>query len=116
MPSKLNLDKTKVGDEKVNRMHKVIFDSRSILIKPKVDASDKELHRRNGMLNAQKNLTKYLNENKTLSKNKLSFVPSKLGQLTKNNLGVKKNVIEMRQENVDLDKEITPESVNEIMK
>lgn len=42
--------------------HKVYMEPRVLLIKPTVDASDKELHRRNDMLNAEKNLRKYLNQ------------------------------------------------------
>ena len=42
--------------------HRVLVDSRVVLIKPQVDASDKELHWRNNMLNAEKNMRKYLDE------------------------------------------------------
>ena len=52
------------------------MEPRVLLIKPTVDASDKELHRRNDMLNAEKNLRKYMEQNE---KGKSSFVPSRLG-------------------------------------
>ena len=69
--------------------HKVLFDQRVILIKPTVDASDKELHKRNDMLNAEKNLRLYLND----KLKKAPFVPTQLGQLSKFDNGVKANVI-----------------------
>ena len=57
--------------------HKVFFDQRVIIIKPQIDASDKEIHFRNNMLNAEKKLKKYIDEE---GKGTFSaFVPTKLG-------------------------------------
>ena len=93
----------------------MVIDSRVILVKPLVDASDKELHKRNGMLNAQENLAKYLREEKAQNEDKISFVPNKLGQLSKHDRGVKKNVLNLKRDNIDLNKDISLESINEIL-
>ena len=68
------------------------------MIKPHIDASDKELHKRNEMMNAEKNLKKYFEEEGCHMDSRKSFVPTKLGQLTKNSYGVKMNVINTKQE------------------
>ena len=96
--------------------HKVHFEQRVLLIKPTVDASNKELHSRNNMLNAEKNLKKYLNEEAQDTSSKTSFVPRKLGQMTKNDLGVKMNVVNLRQEGIDFNKEVSKAEVDELLK
>ena len=87
------------------QQHKVYHDSRVILIKPSIDASDKELHQRNNMLNAEKNLRKYLEEEGKVNPHK-AFVPNKLGKLSKNDTGVKMNVVETQTEDVNFNKDI----------
>ena len=53
------------------------YDQRVIVIKPQIDASNKEIHFRNNMLNAEKKLKKYVEEE---GKGSFSaFVPTKLG-------------------------------------
>lgn len=67
------------------------------MIKPTIDASDKELHYRNEFRHASKNLLQFIeadNRADYVTKEKL-FQPSQLGSYSKDNRGVKKNVITM---------------------
>lgn len=103
-------------DEEENKVaHKVYHDQRVVLIKPAIDASDKELHKRNEMMNAEKNLRKYFEEEGEHLDSRKSFVPVKLGQFSKKDFGVKMNVINSGQDKADFNKKITEEEVDHLI-
>lgn len=68
------------------------FDDNCVLVNPLVDASDKELCARNNFKTAGKNLVSFVeNGSQALFTNNV-FRPTKLGMLTKDNIGVVKNM------------------------
>lgn len=68
------------------------FDDNCILINPNIDASDKELHARNGYKTASKNLITFLQNGDQAVFMKNVIRPVNFGQLTKDNLGTSKSI------------------------
>ena len=62
------------------------------MINPNVDASDKELHARNGYKTAGKNLVSFLKNGDQATFARDVFRPARLGDLTKDNAGATKSV------------------------
>ncbi len=62
------------------------------MINPNVDASDKELHARNGYKTAGKNLVSFLKNGDQATFARDVFRPARLGDLTKDNHGATKSV------------------------
>ena len=58
-----------------------------MVIKPEVDSSDKELHLRNDMAYASKNLKRFIDSNSNVNFAQNVFRPSKLGEMTRDNVG-----------------------------
>jgi hypothetical protein len=68
-----------------------------ILIKPTIDASDKEIFKRNGYSTASKNIVDFLesgNREKFIAN---VFKPKYLGDFTNNSLGITKNITSHNQ-------------------
>ena len=68
------------------------FDDNCLLINPNIDASDKELHARNGYKTASKNLVSFLQNGDQALFMKNVVRPTSFGQLSKDNLGTTKSV------------------------
>ena len=69
-----------------------IFDDNVMLINPAIDASDKELHARNGFKTASKNLVQFIEQGDQATFANNIFRPQSLGTLTKDNIGSVKNI------------------------
>ena len=63
-----------------------------MLINPAIDASDKELHARNGFKTASKNLVQFVEQGDQATFANNIFRPQVLGVLTKDNIGSVKNI------------------------
>lgn len=69
-----------------------VFDDNVILLNPRIDCSDKEMHQRNGFKSTGQNLYAFFkNENAGFIDN--VYKPKQLGLLTKDNTGSIKNVV-----------------------
>lgn len=68
------------------------FDDNVILIKPNIDASDKEIYAKNGYRTASKNLVNFLESENRGSYIEHIFKPKHLGDFTNDNQGIIKNV------------------------
>ena len=96
--------------------HRVLYDGgQVILIKPTVDASDKELHRRNEMPNEVKFLKKYLDAEGFPADDNRYFVPKRLGQFSKDTQGTKLNVVDQKKEHMEFDQTVKPEAVDDLL-
>jgi hypothetical protein len=72
--------------------HKIAFENNVMLIKPTHDASDKEIHLRNDMGFASKNLLEFIANDENNHYRENIFQPEKLGNFTRDNVGTVKNV------------------------
>lgn len=69
-------------------MNKIMFEQQAVLIKPNIDASDKELHMRNKFNHQSKNMEQFIQAAyKDSDFVKQVFKPDRLGQLSKNYQG-----------------------------
>ena len=74
-------------------MNKVVLSENVVLIKPQIDASDKEIHMRNQFGHTSKNLLAFIQQSyKRSDFDRQVFKPRRLGELTKNNQGEAQNV------------------------
>jgi len=81
------------GQKKVVNEYNRIFDDNVLLINPKYDCSDKELHQRNGFKSAGANIYSFFsNGDKAVFVNDV-FKPDRLGDFTKDNQGQIKNML-----------------------
>lgn len=69
-----------------------IFDDNVILINPRVDCSDKEMHQRNGFKSAGQNLFSFFKNGNKAHFSANVFKPQQLGEFTKDNQGVIKHM------------------------
>ena len=97
--SSLNMSRQQFLDPNKSMMsnqpikQKRIFDDNVVLIKPTVDASDKEIYARNGYRTAAKNLVHFLESGSRAKFTDNVFKPKFLGDFTSNNNGIVKNVV-----------------------
>lgn len=69
-----------------------LFEDNIILINPMVDCSEKEIHQRNGFKSAGQNLVSFLQNGGTGCNADKVFIPERLGEMTKDNMGTIKAV------------------------
>ncbi len=69
-----------------------LYDDNIILIKPNIDASDKEIYARNGYRTASKNLVNFLESGNRGKFIENIFKPKYLGDFTNDNAGVHKSI------------------------
>lgn len=73
-----------------------------ILINPKYDCSDKELHQRNGFKSAGKNLHSFFSNGDKAVFVEGVFKPDRLGEFTKDDQGqIKHTILEARRQNFE---------------
>lgn len=80
---------------KTKSLHAMAAPDSTVLIKPGIDASDKEMHYRNQFAHISTNMTNFMEaafrDSDVL---KTVFKPKRLGQLTKDNVGVHLNTLD----------------------
>ena len=85
--SMLRAARKKKAKVESNIHKKVLFENNVMLIKPVIDASDKELHLRNDMAYASKNLLRFIDANANVDYASDVYKPEKLGEMTRDNVG-----------------------------